>query len=291
VEPEARYQGKNISPEQIDFINELIRQNPGDSRRRLSKKLCEAWNWVQPNGVLKDMFCRSLMLSLHRQGHIRLPEKKRNPANPLADRRAPRRVEVNQSPIEDELKAIGPVEIQQVRRTAAEKLYDGLIAQYHYLGYRHLIGEHLKYVAYAQGRAIACFGWSSGVRHLGPRDRFIGWNPTDRMKNLHLVAYNSRFLIVPWVQVKHLASHLLRLMARRLATDWQEIYNHPICLLETFVDRSRFQGVSYQAANWIYLGLTTGRGKNDQTNRPNRSLKAVWCYPLCKNFREVMQRE
>lgn len=287
---EIKYQGKSLTREDIDFVNELIRQNPHDSRRSLSKKLCEAWNWVQPNGALRDMFCRSLMLLLHRQGHIRLPEKRCYPPNPLAERREPRRVEVDQSPIEGTLKDLRPLEIRQVRRTGDEKLYDGLIAQYHYLGYCHPIGEHLKYVAYSQGRAIACFAWSSPVRHLGPRDRFIGWSQQSRMRNLHLIAYNTRFLIVPWVRVKCLASHLLGSMARELPADWQRIYNHPIYLLETFVDMTRFEGISYRAANWTYVGVTTGRGKNDQTNRANRSLKAVWCYPLCKNFREVMQR-
>jgi hypothetical protein len=287
---DIKYQGKTVTTEDIDFINKLIEENPNDSRHSLSKKLCREWNWVQPNGTLRDMFCRSFMLHLERAGYIKLPEKRCTPPNPLANRVKPSRVDVDQSPINAKLKELKPLEIKQVRRTSAEKLYNGLIAHYHYLGYCHPIGEHLKYIVYSNGRPIACLAWSSAVRHLGSRDKFIGWTGEVRKKRLHLIAYNTRFLIVPWVKVEHLASHLLGLMARRLPVDWESIYNHPIYLLETFVDTEKFEGTCYRAANWIYLGVTTGRGKNDQTNKPNRSLKAVWCYPLCKNFREVMQR-
>lgn len=286
----VRYQGRTISAEDIDFIHKLIKSNPNDSRRRLSKKLCEAWNWIQQNGTLRDMACRSFMLYLERQGHIRLPAKKHSPANPLANRKQPKRADVDRSSIKGELNDLRPLEIRQVRRTPLEKLHDGLIAQYHYLGYCHPIGEHLKYVVYSGERPIGCFAWSSAVRHLGCRDRFIGWSAEVRKKNLHLIAYNMRYLIMPWVSVKHLASHLLAMMGKRVAVDWQKVYNHPIYLLETFVDIEKFKGTTYRATNWIYLGVTTGRGKNDQTNKPNRSLKAVWCYPLCKDFREVMQR-
>ena len=167
-------------------------------------------------------------------------------------------------------------------------LYAGLIEQHHYLGYCHPIGEHLKYVVFAHDRPVACFAFSSAPRHIGCRDRFIGWDQEQRKKNLHLIAYNTRFLLLPWVQVRFLASHLLGRMARAAAADWQRIYNHPIYFLETFVDTSRFVGSAYRAANWIFLGQTTGRGKNDQTNKPNRSIKAVWGYPLCANFRACL---
>lgn len=179
--------------------------------------------------------------------------------------------------------------IRQVRRTSFEKLYNSLLSQHHYLGYCHPIGEQLKYMIFSHQRPIACMGWSSAVRHLATRDRFIGWTAEVRKKNLHLIAYNNRYLILPWVEVKNLASHLLAVIAKGLSADWQGIYNHPVYLLETFVDTERFAGTTYRAANWVYLGVTTGRGKNDHTNKPNRPLKAVWCYPLCRNFRQVMQ--
>jgi hypothetical protein len=159
------------------------------------------------------------------------------------------------------------------------------LAQYHYLGYTQPVGEQLKYIVYSQNRPIACLSWSSAARHLGCRDRFIGWSQYQRRNNLYLMVYNSRFLILPWIRVPHLASHILGRMSRILVTDWQAIYNHPIYYLETFVDKDRFAGTCYNAANWIYLGDTTGRGKNDHTHRPNRSIKAVWGYPLDKQFR------
>ena len=142
--------------------------------------------------------------------------------------------------------------------------------QHHYLGYEQPVGEHLKYLVCAQGRPIACLAWSSAPRHLGSRDRFIGWSAEARRRNIHLLAYNTRFLILPWVRVPHLASHLLGRMAGAFPRDWQQSYAHPIYLLETFVDPERFRGTCYRAANWIVLGQTTGRGKDDLTHRPNR---------------------
>jgi hypothetical protein len=286
-----RYRGREISRDDIKFINGLIASNPDDSRWALSKKLCQAWNWVQPNGNLKDMVCRSLMLELHRTGHIRLPDKKRFPPNPLAHRRKPECIDVDQSSMQVKLSDVHPFEFRQVHRTPDEKIFNSLIEQYHYLGYSHPVGEQLKYIIYGQRRPVACMAWSSAVRHIGARDRFIGWSAEIRVKHLHMMVYNTRFLILPWVKIPHLASHILGRMARILPRDWNRIYHHRIYYLETFVDKTRFVGTCYKAANWIYLGDTTGRGKNDHTNRPNRSIKAVWGYPLIKNFRSVMCRE
>ena len=280
------YRGKHVNAKDIGFINTLIAQNPSDSRRVLSKKLCRAWNWVQPNGALRDMVCRGLMLGLHRAGHIRLPEKKNHPKNPFVDRKKPGKVKIDQSPINGRLSQIKPFKYQQVRRTPAEKLFNSLIEQYHYLGYCHPVGEQLKYIVYWQKRPIACLSWSSAPRHIGCRDRHIGWSQRLRKERIHLLAYNSRFLILPWVRVKYLASHILARMARILSADWQTVYSHRIYYLETFVDKERFAATCYKAANWIYLGDTTGRGKADQTHRPNRTIKAVWGYPLDKQFRK-----
>jgi hypothetical protein len=189
------------------------------------------------------------------------------------------------APVECSLAQLGALEIHQVRRTAAEKLFGGLMEAHHYLGYTRPVGEHLKYLIYAQGQPVAALAWSSAPRHLGARDRFIGWSAPQRRAQIHLLAYNTRFLILPWVKVPHLASHLLSRVALRIAVDWQALYEHPVYLLETFIDPERFAGTCYRAANWIYLGLTTGRGKADQTNRPNRSLKQLWAYPLRPDFR------
>lgn len=283
------YRGRQVSTEEIEFIQGLIAAHPGLSRRRLSAKLCQAWNWVQPNGQPRDMVARSLMLQLHRAGHIQLPAQRFCPPNNAARHRAPKCSPVVASPpLECSLATLGPLEIQQVRRTPAEALFGGLMEQHHYLGYTQPVGEHLKYLVYAQGQPVAALAWSSAPRHLGPRDRFIGWSAPQRRAQIHWVAYNSRFLILPWVKVPHLASHLLARVARRIAADWRALYEHPVCLLETFIDPERFAGTCYRAANWIYLGLTTGRGKDDQTNRPNRSLKQLWVYPLRPDFRRQL---
>ncbi len=289
MELEVKYQGLVATTQGVEFIKKLISANPNDSRRALSQKLCIAWNWVQPNGALRDMVCRGFMLRLESAGYIKLPPRRFIPNNPLVNRKKPPKVEIDQTPIEAPVSKLAPLEILQVRQTEFEQLFNGLISQHHYLGYCHPVGEHLKYIAFTQGRPIACFAWSSAPRHIGCRDRYIGWSSDVRKRNIHLIAYNSRFLILPWVRSCFLASHLLGKVARLLPIDWEGVYNHPVCFLETFIDTERgFHGTCYKAANWICLGKTTGRGKNDQTNKPNRSIKTVWGYPLSKSFRKLL---
>jgi hypothetical protein len=193
------------------------------------------------------------------------------------------------TPLHEPLPQLQPLHFQQVRRTGDESLFNSLIEHHHYLGYEQPVGEHLKYLVYGAGRPIACLAWSSAPRHLGARDRFIGWSAEARRHNIRFLAYNSRFLILPWVEVEHLASHVLARMAQRISVDWEQIYGHPIYFLETFVDPERFRGTCYRAANWVRMGLTTGRGKDDQTNRPNRSIKEVLGYPLTRRFRPLLQ--
>jgi Domain of unknown function (DUF4338) len=280
-----KFRGREIHSGDVASIQKLIANAPEASRRALSQKVCVAWNWVQANGAMRDAVCRGLLLELHRAGHITLPPPQWKSKRP-ADRRAPpARVEVPETPLVIPLSELGSVEIQQVRRTPEEALVESLVAQHHYLGYVHPVGEHLKYLVTARGQPIACFCWSSAPRHLGPRDRYIGWSQAARKANLHFVAYQSRFLILPWVHVPHLASHLLGAMARRLSADWERVYAHPIYFTETFVDTSRYRGTCYRAANWTYLGMTAGLGKDARTKKPNRSLKQVLGYALVKDFR------
>lgn len=289
---ELKYRGRTVTAADIEFIRRLIAENPGLSRRALSAKLCEAWDWRQANGTLCDMVCRGLMLQLHRHGHIELPPVRWVNPNPLGrrnpERHRPVPVLVDERPLECTLAEIRPLELQQVRRTVEERLFNSLIDRYHYLGYIQPVGEHLKYVVYAQDRPIACLGWSSAPRHLAPRDQFIGWSAEARRKNIRYLAYNTRFLILPFVNVPHLASHILASMARQLPEDWEQHYGHSIYYLETFVDPGRFRGTCYRAANWTVLGLTTGRGKDDHTNKANRPLKEVLGYPLTKDFRRLL---
>ena len=290
----SRFRGREISAADVAFIRELIAAHPEAHRRRLSVLLCEAWNWRQANGCLRDMVCRGLMLQLHRAGLIELPAKTRSSPNPLLRRPVPPALDEGEdlfapAPLECSLREMGPLRIEQVRRTPAETLVATLLARHHYLGYTRPVGEHLKYLVYAAGQPIAALIFGSAPRHLAPRDRFIDWCPEARQRNLQLIAINSRYLIMPWIRVPHLASHLLGQMARRLSADWQRIYGHPIHYLETFTDPQLFAGTCYRAANWTPLGLTTGRGKADLQHKANRSLKLVWGYPLTPRWRELLQ--
>jgi len=281
-----RYRGREIRAEDTAFIQRLIAQNAGWSRRRLSAELCRAWNWVQPNGTLRDMVCRSLLLQLHRAGLIALPAKRCTPRNNVVERRAPApTLPLWEQPRQCRLRELGPLEIRQVRRTAQEPLFGQLMQAHHYLCYTQPVGEHLKYVVFAGSEPIAAMAWSSAPRHLAARDRFIGWRPEARRQHLHLIAYNTRFLIMPWLRVPRLPSHLLGRIARRISADWQALYAHRIHLLETFIDPARFQGTCYRAANWICLGLTSGRGHNARTNRRDQPPKELWVYPLGADFR------
>ena len=286
------YRHRVITDADLIFIRRLVAENPHCSRRRLSEKLCQAWNWVQPNGALRDMVCRGMMLMLHRQGLIELPSVRQVGRSSLraggagAARDKPATVIIDQAPLSMSFAQLGPLEIRQVRRTPEEALFNSLLQQHHYLGYSQPVGEHLKYLVFARGRPIACVAWSSAPRHLGSRDRFIGWSAQARLKNIRLLAYNTRFLILPWVTVPHLASHVLGRMARMLSADWQQLYAHPIYFVETFIDPQRFAGTCYRAANWKVMGQTTGRGKDAPTRAVNRSIKQVLGYALVKDFRQ-----
>jgi Domain of unknown function (DUF4338) len=285
---EFRYRGRGFTTEDVLYIRTLIAAHPGESRRRLSQKLCEAWEWKQPNGALRDMVCRGLLLMLDRAGQIDLPPVKFVPANPLVQRARPALVRVDTTPFEGRVDQIGPLQFAQVRRTPEEPLFNSLLEQYHYLQYQQPVGEHAKYLVSAQGRPIACLAWSSAPRHLGNRDRYIGWSAEARRRNIRFIAYNTRFLILPWVHSENLASHILARMAMRISEDWQQMYGHPVYFLETFVDPERFRGTCYRAANWVLLGGTTGRGKHSNSYVPNRSIKQILGYPLTKRFRELL---
>jgi hypothetical protein len=285
---ERKYRGRAITRDDIAFIRRLIAEHPKASRRKLSAKLCEAWQWRQANGALRDMVCRGLLLMLHRAGEIELPAIRFATRNPFLEREKPPPMLIDTEPMNASLNELRPVELQQVRRTGDEPLFNSLIEQYHYLGYEQPVGEHLKYLAWAQGRPIACMAWSSAPRHLGSRDRYVGWSMEARRRNIRFIAYNTRFLILPWVRTPHLASHILSQATRALSRDWKQMYGHPIYFAETFIDPERFRGTCYRAANWILLGRTTGRGKDDQTHRPNRSIKEVYGLPLTRKFRELL---
>jgi hypothetical protein len=286
MEPLLRYRGRAVTGADVHFIRELIATNPAQSRRALSQTLCAAWDWRQSNGAPRDMVCRGLMLALDRAGHIELPAVKRRPPNPLTVRARPQPADIDSTTLNVSLRELGPLTFAQIRRTPEEACFNSLLQSYHYLGYTQPVGEQLKFMVYAGTRPVALFAWSSAARHLGPRDRYLGWSPDVRRQNLRGIAYNTRYLILPWVQVPHLASHLLSRMTRMLLQAWESVYDHPVYFAETFIDSTRFRGTCYRAANWQFLGRTQGRGKDDLTHRPNRTVKDVLGLPLIDDFRE-----
>jgi hypothetical protein len=273
---ELRYRGRDIRQEDILDIRRLIERHPHESRRKLSVRVCEAWQWRQANGALRDMVCRGMLLMLERAGQITLPPVTYVRHNPLSRRARPEPVLIDKTPIEDPLRKLQPLEFEQVRRSAQEPLFNSLME------------EHLKFLVWSEGRPIACLDWSSAPRHLGSRDRYIGWDAAARRSQIRFIAYNTRFLILPWVHVEHLASHILGRMAARISEDWQQMYRHLIYFLETFIDPERFRGTCYRAANWVLMGRTTGRGKQSNSYVPNRSIKEVLALPLTKRFRELL---
>jgi len=283
------HKGRAITEDDLAGIRALMSERATWTRRSLSLAVCERRGWVQENGAPRDAACRALLLALHRAGHLELPAPRWACREPWR-RLRPGRVEIATDPIAGTLRELGPIELRQVVRTADEATVNGLIEEHHYLGYTTPVGERLKYLITAQGRPIGCFVWSSAPRHLGPRDRHLGWSAEARKANIRFIAYQTRFLILPWVRVPHLASHLLGRMARQLSADWQRLYAHPIHFTETFVDTARNQGTCYRASNWTELGLTTGRGKADLTHRPNRSLKRIFGYGLVPDYRERLAR-
>lgn len=281
-----QYRGREITAADLETIRTLLARQPGLSRRALSFELCARWQWYQPNGTPCDTICRGLLIWLHRAGHIALPAPQWTTRKPWRPRTgAPPLFLIDTSPIERTLTALGPLTYLQVRRTPDEGLFNSLLAQHHYLGYQQPVGEHLKYLVVASGRPVACLAWSSAPGVLTPRDRYIGWSADERRRHLRLLAYNPRFLILPWVRVPYLASHLLGRMAAMLPAEWQRVYGHSVVWLETFVDPTRYRGTCYRAANWIVLGRTHGRGHRAPTHEVTRPIKEVLGYPLTPDFR------
>jgi hypothetical protein len=287
----AIIQGRDVTPNDIQLIRQLIEENPGWNRTELSRKLCMIWNWRASSGQCKDMACRSLFLKLEKLGYITLPQRINHANNSLRNRSIPH-VPHQKAPIQAELKAIAPIQIAPVQTLQHKALFRTLLAHYHYLGYSGAIGENMKYIVFDhKATPLACLLFGSAAWKIAPRDAFIGWDTKTRTQNLHLITNNMRFLILPWVRVPHLASHILGGIAQRISGDWIKKYGHPVYLLETFVERTYFRGICYRAANWRFIGQTKGRTRNDRHNAIRVPIKDVYLYPLTKNFREGLQSD
>jgi hypothetical protein len=278
---------RTITDADIVQIQDTVDAHWSQGRKHISKVLCRQWNWFQPNGRLKDMACRELLLTLNRKGLITLPPRLISANNEKRNRTIPV-VNIDQTPLQEKLTNLGPIVLKPVRNTKLEPLYNSLIHQQHYLGYRQIVGNHLKYIAFIAERPVACLGWGSAAWKLKSRDNFIGWDTKTRENNLHFVANNTRFLILSWVSVKCLASKILALNARRISDDWLKTYNYPLYLLETFVEKNRFKGTCYKAANWIWTGQTKGTAKKGHIHLNHGNIKDVYLYPLRKDFRKKL---
>jgi len=276
----------------LEWLRQWMGQNPGRSRRRLSQALATHWNWRNGAGQLKDMAARTLLLKLHQRGLIALPPRRQVPTNRMRCRSVARENPVwDQSPIEGGLAQFGVLALSEVSSQAAERAWvKAALVQFHYLGFGGAVGENLQYVVRdSQGRPLACLVFGAAAWKCHDRDRFIGWSAPQRQRHLGLIANNTRFLILPWVKVPHLASWILGQIRRRLSGDWQAKYGHGIVLLETFVERERFRGTAYRAANWRAAGATTGRTRQDRHTCIQAPVKDIYLYPLRPDFREVLQ--
>jgi hypothetical protein len=283
-------QGRSLTEQDILEVQRLISSHPDWHRKRLSDELAKAWDWRTGTGRLKDMAARTLMLKLHRRGLIVLPAPRRGPVQ--RKRPPPELPGLGRfcDAISADLRDLAPVSIQRLdAKHPGYRPFSAYLATHHYLGHRGPVGEHISYlVKDRQGRDVACLLFGAAAWKAAPRDRFIGWSDKVRAKRVNWVTNNTRFLILPWVRVPHLASHILAMAMRRLSADWQAKYGHPIYLVETFVDRSRFKGTCYRAANWICVGQTQGRSRQDRDRTLSVPVKDIHLYPLVPDFREKL---
>jgi len=279
-------QGRRTSAADIEFVRHLIASNPSWNRTRISEELCLLWDWRTPAGRLKDMACRSFLLKLEEEGIITLPPRQRIPRGA---RTAPvREVPHDTEPVDCDLGYLMPIQVGPVE-VGDLALFRCLVSSYHYLGFKGNVGQNMAYMARDRtGRPLACLLFGSAAWKCAPRDAFLGWEPSARESNVNLITNNMRFLILPWVRVPNLASHILSRVAIRISADWRAKYGHPLYLLETFVERGRFAGSCYRAANWICLGGTKGRSRNDRDLTMRVPVKDVYVYPLTKTFREAL---
>jgi len=282
-----RYCGRTFTLEQIDWLRTLIGENPTHTRADLSRLACRQFNWLKADGGLKEMSARVAMLRMHEDGLIKLPPPRCK--RPEARIHISRRTDPAEA-VERPAHALAPLDWRQVEKRSRSRLWNEYIQRYHYLGYKTLPGAQLRYFVYTAEQPVALLGFGASAWQCAPRDRYIGWSHEQRKRNLHLILNNARFLILPWVQSRNLASMILAQAARILPGHWQERYGYRPLLLETFVEKPRFQGTCYKAANWTWLGQTKGRGKLGPAGKQSVPIKDLWVYSLHRHFRDMLKR-
>ena len=284
-----RYRSRQLTAQDVDFIRSTISEHYTKGRSHISRILCCKWRWMQPNGNLKEYAARDLLLRLEEKGFIKLPPRLRQKNN--LKRKSFSQIPLfKKEPLGGSVADYSDVTISLIKR-GDDYLWNYLLHHYHYLGIPGLVGEHLRYLVYVGDQVVACLAWASAAWKVKSRDQFINWTEGTKRKNLHLVANNSRFLVLPWIQLKHLASKVLALNLKRLSNDWHKVYNHSLFLAETFVDLSRFKGTCYKASNWQYVGQTSGNAKKGNSYWYHGQKKAVYLYPLHRHFRRLLTNE
>lgn len=279
-------QGRELFYKDIQFIQSLIANNSCWNRQRISIELSKKWNWYTPYGQLKDMACRTLLIKLHRTGLINLPLSQKRNTN-SNKKRTIYNTPHDKTPITDSLKDIIPLEILPIKARDKIELFKTYLQKYHYLGLNTIVGENIKYMIFDKyKRPVSCILFGACAWKTTPRDKFIGWDKDTQRNNLQFVVNNSRYLIFPWVKVKCLASYILGKVVKRVSSDWQDKYAHPVYLLETFVQKDKYKGTCYKASNWKYVGDTKGRGKLDVHFKCPVPVKSVWLYPLTGDFQK-----
>ena len=282
-----RYCGREFTDPELSMIREIIAEVPERTRVEISRRVCRALNWYKPDGGLKEMSCRVALLRMQKDVLICLPPPRTKNGNgkPYTRRTAAAEPKL---PIVLDSEGFEELRLELVCTPTHSALWNEYIARYHYLGYKPLPGAQLRYMVGFQNEELACLGFGASAWKVAPRDQFIGWTHEQRKRGLHLVVGNARFLILPWVQSRNLASKILSMAAKKLPEDWQSRYGYRPVLLETFVECDRFLGTSYKAANWIHVGVTQGRGKLDVRNEYALPKKDIWLYPLTSKFRKIL---
>ncbi len=282
-----RYCGRDFTSADLNLIRQLIAEVPRRNRAQLSRVVCERLSWSKPDGGLKEMSCRVAMLRMHRDGLITLPEPRNGNGNGQPYRRITPATDAG-LPIDLPVEQLSDLRLEVVEDRRTSHLWNEYIQRYHYLGYQPLPGAQLRYLAGSQGQILALLGFGAAAWKLAPRDRWIGWSAAQRQQRLHLLINNARFLILPWITSRNLASKLLAMAARRVAEDWDRRYGYRPVLMETFVETPRFAGTCYRAANWTHVGQTRGRGKLDTRHQAPLPIKDIWLYPIEKKCRRTL---
>jgi hypothetical protein len=281
-----KYCGREFSNAELERIQHLAAE-PKMTRQALSREVCREFGWLKHDGGLKDMSCRVALLRMQADALVQLPVPIHRNSN--SGRVIAKTTQTEpQTPLLIPVNKLQGVRLELVVTKNDSRLWNEYIDRYHYLGHKALPGAQLRYFARSDEGLLALFGFAAAAWKTAPRDNFIGWTPSMRENRLHLIVNNARFLILPWIESKHLASKLLGLVVRRLANDWHDRYGYRPVLLETFVEKDRFQGTCYRAANWCCLGFTQGRGKLDKAKTYSLPIKSIWVLPLSKDFRQIL---